>query len=153
MKIEWKAVIAFSIAVTLFVTLGYLLLNNLVIKYGVLIAYPVFLVMFLAGSYMLGSTIRHGLKSALVLFFIFITSDIIIPPMMIPLFNPTTLAPVQSLASDVFFYTLFTAKLHLVHYAAWALTYIAVPSLCILLLALFLSKGRLWNAIKKIASP
>jgi hypothetical protein len=149
-KIEWQYLTAFFIGILIWMFIGVPALNWITAKYSVVIAYPIFLVGYAFLFYVLGYGITHEKAATFMLIFIavFFFQDIYSPPILVPLAGATALTPEQSLASDVFLYTIFHSFLP--HFAAWFMTYIIVPIAVLFLLIFVLSGKRLDQIVRRL---
>jgi tryptophan-rich sensory protein len=119
---------ALGVFLLLYLTVGVPWLVGLVEARGILTAFPIFLGVYAVVAYMLGAVVGHGPRALVLFVLIFLLGDIWAPPLLVGQNGEVPSLPAQQLASDVFFFTLFTSQGVSVQ-AAWWLTYLVVPIL------------------------
>lgn len=122
------------VVLVLWLTIGIRFFNWLNKETGPVVSYGLFLlgwgVLFGFTGASLGNGGR-GLTWMALSIAVFIIGDTVVPPILIPYDGATRLTGEQALASDVFFYSIFTA-IGLPHQVSWVLTYFGAPVTAVL---------------------
>jgi hypothetical protein len=133
-----SVLIALGLFLLFYLTVGVPWLVGLVESRGILVAFPIFLGVYAVVAYLLGAVVGHGPRALVLFVLIFLLGDIWAPPLLVGTNGEIPPLPAQQLASDVFFFTLFTSQGVPVQ-VAWWLTYLVVP---VLIAAILVSEIR-----------
>jgi hypothetical protein len=137
-KLYWFA--GLGVFFVVYLLIGIPALDSITQNNGVLVSFPIFLGIYAIFAYLLGAMVGHGPIAVVLFIFGYLLADIAAPPLLVSIAGAIpTLASAQ-LASDVFFFTIFTS-IGIGVTASWWLTYLAVPMLCAGIIILEL-KGR-----------
>lgn len=137
------------ILMILFYFVGIPTLNKIVLTFGVLVTYPIFLTLVAIISYLIGAVVYKGWVGALVGPIVAFVVDDLAPPYMLPVNVAPVLTPEQAFASDVFLYEIGRQLLNWTHAWSRALAYLIIPSSIVITLIIFLKRKQIKEAIKR----
>jgi len=138
-----------GVGFVLYLVIGVPALIRLTETNGVLVAFPIFLAIYAVFAYFVGAVAGHGPLAIVLFVFGYLFVDVIAPPLLVSQAGQVpTLASAQ-LASDVFFFTLFTSVGIGVTVAWWA-TYLLVPMSCAAIIILELKSRTLSRYLPKV---
>lgn len=138
-----------AIFFVVYLTVGVPVLVSLVETHGILVAFPICLLVYAILAYVLGAFVNKGPIAVVLFLFGFLLADIIAPPILVGTNGELPALASQQLSSDVFFYSAFVA-LGLSVTAAWWACYLGVPLLCAAVLIMELKKRAISRFIPNV---
>lgn len=124
----------------LYISFGVPFLTGMVETQGVLVAFPIFILIYAVIAYVAGGMIKKSGKALVVFIAGFLAADTIMPPLLVSASGEIPALASSQLASDVFFFSLFRSW-GIATSISYYLTYIGVPLLMFLVLALELKRS------------
>ncbi|KUO40648.1 MAG: hypothetical protein APZ16_04525 [Candidatus Hadarchaeum yellowstonense] len=142
-------IVAVAVFLFLYIQVGIPFLSRLVQSNGVLVAFPIFLLMYGVFAYLAGAVAGQGPKAFVLFLLGFIAGDIWVPPILVGMNGQIPALPEQQLASDVFFFQLFRSwNFGVVE--AWWLTYLVVPVIALAIFVFELRTGKVSKIIPRV---
>ena len=108
MNRKLSVIIAIAASLLIYLVIGVPWLISLVETNGILVAFPVFLLFYSIFAYLIGAVVKQGPRAFALFLFAFLLGDIIMPPILVSMSGAIPPLASQQLASDVFFFTLYT---------------------------------------------
>lgn len=148
--LEWNIILIFAVGLFLWFELVFPMFQNIANEQSSFIAFSYYLVGLAILSQLFGRIFSKGFEAMVIFLIVFITIDVIQPPLIIQKDVLPTKELLNTWGSDTFLYQIATNYIHLNHTMAWYFTYIFAPILGIIILAYFLSGKALKNRISLV---
>ena len=133
----------------IYIQAGVPLLEEMVRTQGVLVAFPVFILIYALFAFFFGGFVGRSGKALVVFVAGFIGGDVIVPPILVSAAGDIPVLANQQLASDVFFFSIFRSW-GISNLIAYYLTYIGIPLLMFAILALELRYSTFSRYLPKV---